>query len=360
MIRLFKPSLAPTDALLAALRPVFDSAYVGEGPVVAEFEAALRHYCEHPHVAAVNAGTSALWLAYHLADVRDHAVVVSPLSCLATSMPLHLQGAHIVWADVDPETGNVTPATVQEAAATCRASLRAIVCVDWGGTPADLAGLRRLADHHGVPLIRDAAHYFGPIAPGPHHTILSFQAIKTLTTIDGGALISESACDYAKVRLLRWFGLDRDAGASMRCTQQVAECGFKFQMHDVAAAIGLANLTGVRDRIYANQLRAQFYDARFAGTAIRPFVRTPDSSCWLYTVRVPDAIRFIAAMGARDIECSQVHARNDVQAVFAASRRHLPNMDALERTMVCLPIGPHLTDGDVERVADAAREVCGC
>jgi dTDP-4-amino-4,6-dideoxygalactose transaminase len=356
-IRLFQPALAPTDDLLAALRPVFDSKYLGEGSQVQAFEAALGTHLRSRHVAAVNAGTSALWLAYHLADIRGGAVVTTPLSCLATNMPIDLQDAQIVWADVDPETGNITPETVQRAAHIAgRRTLKAIVCVDWGGTPCDLAGLRTLADYYGVPLIRDAAHYFGPLDDRPDFTALSFQAIKHVTCGDGGALVSRSPCDHAKVRLLRWFGLDRDQGASMRCTQQVAACGFKFQMNDIAAAIGLANLVSATERLATARARAAFYDETFVGTAIRPLRRTPDSACWLYSVRVPDARAFAARMAERGVEVSPVHARNDTQAVFAESRRNLPGMDELERRLVCLPIGAHLSTGDVERVAEAARE----
>jgi dTDP-4-amino-4,6-dideoxygalactose transaminase len=133
--------------------------------------------------------------------------------------------------------------------------------------------------------------------------------------------------------------MDRTQGESMRCTQAVPFAGYKFQLNDVAAAIGLANLEGIDAAVREQRAHACYYDLSFADGPVRPLKRDPRSSCWLYSVRVLDARTFIERMAARGIECSQVHNRNDTQPIFAAARTPLPMMDRLDRELVCLPVG---------------------
>lgn len=355
-IRLFRHVVAPDAG--AAVAGTLASDCIGEGPRVAEFERELAPYVGE-NVAAVSSGTAALWLAYTLAGIKPgDAVLTTPLGCLASTETLLHFGARIVWADVDPETGMLDPHDVSRLVRQHRP--RAIVGVDWGGALCDWDALWYAAE--GATLIEDAAHAFGAdratVGAVPDFTAYSFQAIKMLTTGDGGALVCRHAEALERARLLRWFGLDRRNGASMRCTQSVREPGFKFQMNDIAAAIGLANLRRVvPDRLIYHRGIAGFYDGAFLGSYVVPIKCNRGNSAWLYTVRVPDAQLFISMMAKVGIECGQVHARNDVQPMFAASRVPLPGMDALERTMVCLPIGPWLTADDVERVATTAKEV---
>lgn len=336
MIPLFKVMNAPTA--VGAIAAVLESGYIGEGPKTAEFETVVgeRLGCD---VTVLNSGTSALWLAYVLAGVGPGSEVIStPLTCLATNAPVTNLGATIRWADVNPNTGMIDPESVMD---QLRDNTKAIVAVDWGGSLADLWTLRCIADAHGVWLIEDAAHAFGHRDRYVSDAVVwSFQAIKHLTTGDGGALHVASPPLRDRARLLRWFGLDRSQGASMRCYQQVAECGYKFQMNDIAAALGLANLPTVNQRIAQAQANARVYDQAFEGTKIRPLDRGEWSACWLYTVRVPSAQDFIRKMADCGVECSQVHARNDTQQCFRAYPAVLPGMDQLEREMVCLPVGP--------------------
>ncbi len=362
MIRLFAPYIAPD--VPDRLREVFATRYIGEGPQVAAFEAALRAYLG-VDVACVSSGTAALWLAYKLAGIQPgDRVVHPPLGCLASTETLLHFGARIVWADVDPATGMLDPDDVRKVID----GAKAVVAVDWGGSVCDMLALGRLCDEVGAVLIEDAAHSFGAHAFHTPHSLsqpafscFSFQAIKQLSTADGGAIMCQSPCDEARAKLLRWFGLDRTQGASMRCTQTVAEPGFKFQMHDVAATMGLASLKGtsepladVDNRIRLHRMHAAQYDEAFAGTAIRPLRRSPSSTAWLYSVVVPCARQFIHRMAALGVEVSQVHERNDKQPMFAASARRLPAMDELSETLVCLPVGWHLSENDVAHVIEAA------
>lgn len=360
-IHQFRPFMAENVAtyLAASLCPQEDGrVLIGEGPQVAAFENELTAYCGHP-LLATSSGTAALWLAYRLANIRPRDVVItSPLSCLASTQSLLHFGAHIRWADVDPMTGMIDPEEVRRN--TFGAS--AVVVVDWGGARAEIRTIREICDEKGMVLIEDAAHSFGvfrtPAMLRAHFIAYSFQAIKALTTGDGGALYCEQPMQRDRARRLRWFGLDRTLGASMRCTQDVGEPGYKFQMNDIAASIGRANLVDLEARIERAREIARTYDRHFMPErqGILPFRRQDADTAWLYSVRVHSAQRFIAAMATEGIETSQVHARNDVQSMFASSRRTLLGMDTLEREMVCLPCGWWMSDDDVQRVIRSARK----
>lgn len=341
-----------------AVARVLASECIGEGPESAAFERELEPWIG-PN-AVVSSGTAALWLAYVLAGIGPGTTVVtSPLGCLASTQTLLHVGARIVWADVDPETGML------DLAATVRAvrdwGAAHVVGVEWGGSRIDWPAFR--AALPGVRLIADAAHSFGaPVPPldAVDFAAYSFQAIKTLTTGDGGALACRRGVDVERARLKRWFGLDRRRGQSMRCLQAVATAGYKFQLNDVAAAIGRANLRDVvAPRLAAQRAAARVYDKAFRGTAVRPLRRSADAAAWLYSVRVADAVAFATAMAARGVAVGPVHARMDTQPLFGGvPGALLPGMDTLARELVCLPCGPWVDPAEVIAAAkECARAV---
>lgn len=140
------------------LQETLYSGYIGQGPKVEEFERKFGEYIGNQNVLALNSGTSALHLAYHLAGVKGGEVITTPMTCTATNMPILANGADIVWADIDPETGMLDPLDVER---KITPRTRAITVVHWGGMPAELGELRRICDKHGIPLIEDAAHALG-------------------------------------------------------------------------------------------------------------------------------------------------------------------------------------------------------
>lgn len=364
-IRLFQPYVAEVEALTMIGR-VLRSGYLGEGPECAAFERELQAALQYPYVLLTNSGTSALELAYDLLELDDAAIVATtPLTCTATNLPLYRRGCYLRWIDVDPTTGGMDPERLREAFAARDYVPTAVVVCDWGGDPGALLEIRRICDTQGVPLIEDAAHAFlatvddgrrfvGSIADC---TAFSFQAIKALTTGDGGALCTLHAHHYGEARLRRWFGLDRIKGESMRCYQQIPIAGGKYQSNDLAAALGRANLPQVGTHVAQQQRTAALYDEAFAHTeAITPLRRQPGASCWLYTLRVRDAQRFIRAMEVRHVEASQVHARNDTQVLFRDFRRALPGMDQLAAEMVCIPNGWWLTEEECMQVIRATLD----
>ena len=243
----------------AANRGIFDcftNGYLGEGPKVAKLERELEQLFHQPTVL-LNSGTSALTLAYYMAGFKAGDYVISTtLTCLATNMALVTMGVKILWADVDPANGMLDPISVLGLLKRYGDQVKGVVHVDWGGDVGHLKALAGICDLMGIPLIEDAAHTFSAYQDEPgdcdgivQAKAMSYQAIKIFTCGDGGGLLVRSEPEAARARLLRWFGLDRTQGASMRCYQQVPEAGFKMHMNDIAASIGLAQLPLVAERI---------------------------------------------------------------------------------------------------------------
>lgn len=363
MIKLHRVHMPPRRELMPALERVLYSGFVGQGPVVAKFERAFGAWLGTPNALAVNSGTSGLQLALRLAGVRGGEVITTPMTCTATNMPILAEGARIVWADVDPATGNIDPHDVRRKVTR---NTRAIVAVHWGGQPCDmnaLAEIRRIRGHdRHIPLIEDAAHALGAEWDGrkigdrtADYTIFSLQAIKHITTVDGGMLTTPYAMALEVGRLLRWYGIDRDNPD--RIGQDIRAYGHKWHMNDVTATIGLAQMPYLDEIVAAHRANAACYDQALDG---RLGTKRPESkgrgAWWLYTVLLRDAAErgeFTAHMAERGIEVSRVHARNDTHTCFAESRTYLPGVDEFSSRMCCVPVHSGLSEDDREQVAQA-------
>jgi len=350
------------DAVAKVLTPAADGRiWIGEGPRVQAFEAALNEtYCDaegQRRWLATNSCTSSIYLALQACGVGPgDEVVTTPMTCSLTNSPIVLRGARPVWADVDPLTGNIDAADVVRKVTT---RTKAIVVVDFTGRPVDCDTLRtQILTAHGrlVPIIEDAAH-LAPEPLPPHrgdYVALSFQAIKFLTTGDGGALLCPVA-EHKRVRLLRWAGLDRESTESFRAQQSIQEAGGKFHLTDIAAAIGLANIELARTRAATHRTHAALYSAELRGDHLALPPWDAEASWWLYVVRARRPAAFIEHLTERGIEASPVHRRNDVHPGFNYPNGPLPGVDVFAREQVAIPVGSHLSSSDVARVIDAVN-----
>lgn len=344
MIPLFKVAMAPEAA--ARVAEVLKSGYIGQGEQVEAFEAALMELLgtSQPPLTT-NSCTSAIDLALHLIGVGPgDEVITTPVTCTATNSPIVTRGAIPVWADVDPLTGLISSADV---ARKITQRTKAIVAVDWGGALCDYAALKAL----GLPVIQDAAHSL-TAGIGGDYVCWSFQAIKHLTTGDGGALWCPPE-QIERARLLRWYGLDRRSKADFRCEQNIQEAGYKYHMNDIAAAIGLANIGSVRQVIDVHRFNAAEYNHRLSGIERPPWTDT--SAWWLYTLLVEDRQGFIAYLADHGITTSPVHARNDTHAAFHLPNGPLPGVDYFTSRNVAIPVGWWLSADDRRRIIEAVR-----
>ena len=351
------------DSVKDAVVRVLYSGYIGEGEEVVEFERALGEQLGTPNVLTVNAATSALHLAYHMTidGAADAEIISTPITCSATNTPIVNNGARIVWADVDPLSGSIDPAEI-EALITPRT--RAIVMVHWGGNPCDIARILKIAGRYGIKVIEDAAHAFGstyaglPVGRHSDFVAFSFQAIKHVTSVDGGCLVCRDPADYARGKLLRWYGIDRESRepSDMRCELDIAEAGYKFHMNNVAAAIGRENLKHLPRIVTRHRDNARFYNAAFrTGRTVRVAPDNPDgtSAAWLYTIHLDNRDEVMRQLLEARIGASKVHARNDKHSAFAPFTRALPNARSFDRAHLCIPVGWWVTEADRERVAEA-------
>jgi len=351
------------ESVKDAVARVLYSGYIGEGEDVQAFERELAGRLGTPHILAVNSGTSALHLAYHMCidGHSDAEIITTPMTCAATNTPVVRSGARIVWADVDPLTGNIDPDDVE---ALITEKTRAIVMVHWGGNPCDIERMDAIARRHGVKAIEDAAHALGatyrgaPIGGHSDLVVFSFQAVKHVTSVDGGGLVCKSPDDHVRGRLLRWYGIDRTTTepTDLRCEIDIAEAGYKFHMNNVDAAIGRENLKHLDWILSRHRDNARFYDAAFRRTnaiTVAPENPNGSSAAWLYTIHAANRDELMRKLLENGIGASKVHARNDTHSAFSPFRRPLPKCEAFNRTHLCIPVGWWVSESDRERVAEA-------
>lgn len=351
MIPLFKIPMDAQDAKDSSLdiSGVLSSGYVGEGPVSARFEAEFSRYVGG-RCAVVSSGTAALHLALVLCGVKPGDEVIStPMTCTATNAAIYHTGARIVWADVNPKNGLMDPA---DAARRVTSKTSAIVAVSlWGALP-DYLPLSRL----GIPLIADSAH--GPyyVPSGPDIVCWSFQAIKTLTTIDGGALYVRDQVALERAKRLRWFGFDRSLSADFRCSQEIEDIGYKYQLNDVLATVGSRSLSGLDDRRRRAHENARYYD-REIDHGIERSAHGSHDDFWVYVILVDERERFQMQLEGRGVASSLVHRRNDTLPCFRDSARSLPGVDRYASRHLAIPVGHWLSMSERAHVAKSVNEV---
>jgi len=212
-----------------------------------------------------------------------------------------------------------------------------------------------------VPVIEDAAHALGaryggrPIGAFSEYTMFSLQAIKHMTTIDGGMLVCKDLGDLAKGRTLRWFGIDRQAS---RTEVDVTSVGYKYHMNNVNATIGLVQLEHIRPVIDRHISNGRYFDTALRGIKgleVCAWDKNAEPSYWFYTVlaeRRDDLSRYLTEKGIGNSQC---HKRNDLHSVFAKSRCDLPGLDSFYSHMLHIPCGWWVSDEDREYIADTIK-----
>lgn len=349
------------------LLKVLHSGYIGQGQKVEEFEKKLSNFLDNPNVLTLNSGTSALHLALRLANVKQgDEVITTPMTCSATNEPILSFGAKIVWADVFPSNGLIDPSSVEK---KITKKTKAIICVDWGGTVCDLDNLLKIARKHKIKLIEDAAHGFGStykekrVGSIADFTCFSFQAIKHITTVDGGALATLSEEDYKRGKLLRWYGIDREAKVigDSRIEVDIPEWGYKFHMNDVSAVIGLSQMSEIGNILKKHRENAKYY----LNTINNKYYKHPitswkqNSSFWLYTLVLPsakDRSDFSEFMNRNGVATSRVHRRNDDYSSFPKSKYNLHGVKNFYDREICIPVHWAVNKSEREKIAKLCNE----
>ena len=368
----------PIDEALAQIRDVFESGFINEGSKVTELTKELQRILDADRLILTNSCTSSLTLALRLAGVGpDDDVVTTSMTCVASNTPIVTMGANIVWADIDPTTGMLDPSSV---AKSITPRTKAVLVVAWAGTPPDLEPLLKICREKNVKLILDVAHAFGarynnkPVHQWADYTCYSFQAIKHVTTGDGGALVCLNEDDYRRSKAMKWFGIDRDAAkdASGNWKGQhwdfdITEAGFKFNMNNVAAAIGLAQVPHIEQIISTHQDNARKYREAFSDSEHVTPLRVPQGSesvHWVYTVLLSSGLAhhrddILAQLNGEGILAGLVHVPNDAYTCFRDFQSaDLPGVEEFFARQISLPVGWWLSADDIEHIAQRVLTIC--
>ena len=362
MIPLFK--VHTPDGVVETISEVWKSGFVTEGEYSDKFESKFGEYVKNENTSLVNSCTSALSLASRLCGVTaGDEVITTPMTCMATNEPFFNDGAKLVWADIDPTTGNIDPSSVKK---LITSKTKAIVGVHWAGQPFDIDAINSIALEAGVKVVEDGAHALGATyrgeAIGTHsdYVCFSFQAIKHITTADGGAICSRLKEDDQRIKSLRWFGLNRKYKGN-KWEQDITESGFKYHMNNTNAAIGLLQMNHVDDIIAAHKRNYYFYNENINNHAVTKMRKdaNSESSCWIYTVLVDNREDFQKYLFEKGIASDPVHVRNDRYSVFKEFRKSdelLPGSKYFCDRHINIPVGWWLTESDREYIVRAVNE----
>ena len=372
MIQLFKVYMSQNAKV--EVGKVLDSGYVGQGPKVEEFESALRSFLNNDRVLTLNAGTSGLHLALHMLKANggiknDDEVLATALTCTASNWPILANNLRIKWVDIDPKNLNMD---LDDLERKITHKTKAIIVVHWGGYPVDLDRLKAIQEKayniYGFRpvIIEDGAHAFGTEYKGKklgnhgNMVMYSFQAIKHITSVDGGLLVLPNQELYRRGKLLRWYGIDRDGNRKdFRCEADIEEWGFKFHMNDVCATVGIENLRFADSIIGKHRNNAKFYDNQLADTSgLTLLERNQDcnSAFWIYSMLVENRDDFYRYMKECGIVVSQVHERNDKHTCVKEYRSALPTLDKIVPKLVSIPVGWWVTEDDRQYIVDCIKK----
>jgi perosamine synthetase len=364
---------------IAAVSTVLRGDWLTQGPTIAEFESALAKVCGTKYAVAVNTGTAALHVAYYAAGVRQGDEIVMPgMSFAATANAALYLGAKPVFADVEPGTGSID---VNAAAKLITPKTKAIVGVDFAGQPCDLAALRALADKHKLPLVVDGAHSLGatyngkPAAQIADLTTFSFHPVKSVTTGEGGAIVTNNA-EYAEaMRIFRTHGIDKNSANFVNENDgpwyhEMQVLGFNYRITDFQAALGTSQLKRLNEFIERRQQIASFYRKEIARLAHFECLQervNSQSAHHLFPVLVKK--QPYAESRKRAVEA--LHAENiGVQIHYIPIYRHpyyqqnvcktapnCPRTDEFYSRIINLPIFPLMTDADAQDVVTALTKI---
>ena len=346
--------------MMPRLRDLLYSGQISEGPPVYEFERKFGEFTGHRNILSFYSGTAALHAALILGGIRSGDEIIStPMTAEPTNMAILHSGATIVWADVDPLNGNLTA----ESVASCISPrTKAIVVVHYGGVPAPMKAIQELAKRHKLLIVEDAAHALGarydghPIGQGSDYTMFSLQAIKHMTTVDGGMLACKDSEVLARGRRIRWFGIDRQAP---RTEVDVREVGYKYHMNNLNATIGLTQLEFINPIIQRHIENGRYFDRALSGVPglqLCTWELEAEPSYWFYTILADARDGLSRRLTERGIGNSPCHKRNDKHSLFAANERLLPGLDSFYSRMLHIPCGWWLAAEDREFVVRTVKE----
>lgn len=371
------------DEEIAEVVDTLRSGWVTTGPKAKRFEADFAAWLGEPglHCIAVNSATAGLHLALEALGIGPgDEVITTTHTVTATAEVVRYLGADVKLVDIDPTTLNIDVAAV-EAAITPRT--KAIIPVHYAGLAADMSGILAVARRHGLRVVEDAAHAMPTTHGGrlvgtlaSDATVFSFYANKTITTGEGGMLVTRDAALARRAQVMRLHGMNRDAFDRFTAKvpswyYEIVAPGFKYNLTDIGAALGLHQLRRLPAFHAKRERLAAAMDQSLAGLPLVLPPRPPagDLHAWhLYVIRLADGAsierdRFIEKLFDAGIGCSvhyiPLHLHPYWRERYGLEPGMFPHSQRAYERMVSLPLYTRMTEADVARVGDACRAALG-
>lgn len=361
MIPLVKVAMPERNLLMPALEKILYSGMIAEGEAVYEFERKFSEQFELKNTLAMSSGTAALHAALVLSGVGSgDEVITTPMTAEPTNTSILYCGARVVWSDIDPASGNMDPDSVKQ---KITPRTKAILCVHYAGYPARLRELREIADHYGLALIEDCAHALGAKYEGKHvgnfghFAIHSFQAIKHMTTVDGGMLTFEDPRKLDAAKRFRWFGMLKGVP---RTEIDITSVGYKYNMNNVNATIGLVQLPVINDILNRHIENGIYFDTEFSGISNLNFARCEKNaqpSYWLYTLLSDKSSSIEKSLTEAGFSASKLHRPNNLHSIFKDSNCKLPGLDKFYSQLLHIPCGWWVENNQRSRIVDVIKSI---
>lgn len=359
-IPLFYPHIPKNSA--NSIKKVLNTRWIGQGPLVDKFEKVFsKKFGGDFETVAVGSGTDALHLSYLLAGLKKNDEVICPIfTCTATNIPLLYIKAKIKFADINLYDLNINVDHVEKLISK---KTRAIVFVNYGGLLCNLEKLNYLAKKHKLILIQDAAQSLGAkyknkdITKYADFTIFSFQAIKHITSGDGGALCVKNKKLAKKGRIIRWFGIDRPKKQGGTWENDIVNIGYKYQMTDISAALlldGIKEFKTIKNK--RNEIH-KIYKNKLSNIKNLEIIKNNDIKSkpvmWLTTILTKHKNFLQKKLREKLIETNQVHFRNDKYSIFKkfCKNKKFPNMDLIENNYLVIPMHTKMNKSDAAFVS---------
>lgn len=327
------------------IQEILDSGFISEGENVKKFENLLSNFFDNSNCCLVNSGTSGIKLSYDMCGFNEgDEVITTPLTCVATNLPLLDYKVNIKFADIQIKTGNICPESIKR---LITKKTKAIVAVDWSGTPCDYEEILKICKKNNLILIEDAAHSLGASYQGvkvgniADFTIFSFQAVKHMTTGDGGLITTKKNNLNRILKLKRWFGISRDTKGH-KWKQDIKFNSYKFHMNEIAAIIGIEQMKTIKDKIKKHISNGKELDSQIRNDKITILKKNlnVESSYWVYSLLVDNKKKFQNYLLKNKIRSDELSFRNDRYSIFKSFQKdNLKNTNIFDKHMINIPCG---------------------
>lgn len=353
-----------SEKSIVYVNDILKSTMISAGKRADQFETELSKKYGFSNTVTLNSGTVTMRLALISAGIKPGDEVILPAQTFVATGHVILQcGAKPIFADINLD-GNISVDSIKE---KITERTKAIIPVHWGGYPCDMDEINSLALQHNLTVIEDAAHALGAkyknkfIGTLSDFTSFSFQAIKHLTTGDGGLLTCKRETDSKLIKRLRWFDIDRENSKPSILGEReydITNIGFKYHMNDIAASIGLGNLEEFDIKLNKIKNIAKIYTESLKnvfGLKLIDYKKDRESSYWLFPLLVENRIDFIKKLKEVDIPTSVVHLGIDKNSIFGGKNYSLVNQRFFDDNQIHIPIHDKISESDAHKITEIIK-----